>query len=225
MQLMRFISIVCFLSLLVGCQNQQVIPTKPVVTTQLRATLNLEQGQWVATDCSTKARFQLKDGGNIDFATDAEQLLPGAKGSLFIDVIGHIDTKADTQTIGSFVVKKINRLTLDAKKGCAEPDYNQVIVRSVGKNPLWFTSIAIKGLVLERINHDPLVLPYVEERLQSGQMNFATKANNQRIELWVAPERCIDVETNEIYSMVARLAINYQVFYGCAYLGKVGFKP
>jgi len=41
--------------------------------------------------------------------------------------------------------------------------------------------------VLEREGQPPLPVPYVEEQLGDGRFNLMTEANNQHIELWVAP--------------------------------------
>ena len=216
---LRICYLLAVLGLLVACQNNEVTPTSYYGKTQLRAILTQQHGKWLATSCTSpdKLRYELRDEAN--FSMDAEQLLTKAKDALFIDAEGVVETNTTDDT--SFVIKKINRLTLDANRGCSEADYNKIIVRTVGKNPLWFTSIALKGLVLERVNQPALVLPYVVERLPSGQMNFSTDANGQHIELWVAPERCEDEETGELYAMRARLTVNAQTFQGCGYLGAV----
>jgi len=211
---------------LAACQSNNIAQPSYYGKKQLRAVLTLQNGQWLATECATgnNQHFALVD--DTSFIMDAEQLLTQAKDkALFMDAEGFINQQATATTEGSFTVKKINRLTLDTKKGCGEADYNKIIVRSMGKNPLWFTSIAPKGLVLERADQSPLVAPYVVERLPGGQMNFATDANGQHVELWVAPERCEDEETGELYNMVARLTVNYQTFHGCAYLGQAASTP
>lgn len=222
---LRYSGLILLLGL-AACQSDEVTKPSYYGKTQLRAMLTKQQGEWLATDCvsGNKEHFSLID--EVSFMADANQLLAASKeGTLFIDAEGFIDNKPTVTTKGSFTVKKLNRLTLDTNKGCSEADYNRVIVRSVGKNPLWFTSIAPKGLVLERVNQQPIIAPYVVERLPGGQMNFSTDANGQHVELWVAPERCEDEETGEVYSMLARLNVNMQTFRGCAYLGQAGMTP
>lgn len=220
MSLVRSGCLLLSLILLTACQQNEVKSTPFVAQTQLRAVLTQQDGQWFATDCTSgsKERFQLID--DVNFAMDANHLITKTKGSLFIDAIGIVNNKPTLNSAGSFTVKQLNRLTIDPNKGCKEDDYNRVIVRTIGKNPLWVTSIAPRGLVLERLDQAPLVLPYVDERLPAGQMNFATEANGQTIQLWVAPERCIDEETEDVYGMRAILTINYQTLQGCGYLGK-----
>lgn len=210
---------VCFL--LSACQHNEVKPLINREATQLRAVLTKENDQWIAMDCTgdNSMRFQLVDSTNV--ASEAESLLKTtSKNQLFIDVLGTVDEQPTGSSVGRFTAKQLNRLTIDANKGCKEDDYNRVVIRAIGKNPLWVTSIAPKGLVLERVNQAPLILPYVDERLPDGQMNFATEANGQRIQLWAAPERCVDEETGDVYSMRTILTINYQTLQGCGYLGK-----
>lgn len=222
MRLVRSCCLLLSVLFLVACQNNEVKRPTYLGQNQLRAVLTQENGMWIATDCTngTQERFQLTDD-NTNFTMDASHLLAKAQGKLFIDAIGVINNKPTATSEGNFTVKQLNRLTIDANRGCKEDDYNRVVVRTIGKNPLWVTSIAPKGLVLERMNQNPLVLPYVDERLPDGQMNFATEANGQTIQLWVAPEQCIDEETGDVYSMRAILTINFQTFQGCGYLGKV----
>lgn len=221
MSLIRLSCLFVSCLLLLACQHTETKPPIDRESTQLRAVLMKQNGQWIATDCisNTHERLQLLDDAN--FTADADTLVNrSSKGQLFIDVMGVITKQPSAGESGRFTVKKLNRLTTDVNKGCREDDYNRVVIRAIGKNPLWVTSIAPKGLVLERINQAPLVLPYVDERLPDGQMNFATEANNQKIQLWAAPERCVDEETGDIYSLRTILTINYQTLQGCGYLGK-----
>lgn len=204
---------------LVGCHNTP--PTKPVVLEkQLRAVLTYDHGQWLASRCgdATNQRFQLKDDAN--FTMDANTLMGTPKQSqLFIDANGTVDVTATVNSPGIFSVKSVNRLMTDVNRGCHETDYPNIVVRAIGKNPLWVVSIAPKMLMLERVNQQPIGLAYVNERLPDGQMNFSTEGNGQKIDLWVAKERCLDSETNDVYAMRAILTVNYQTFQGCAYVG------
>lgn len=219
---LRISSLLIMALCLVACQNNNIQSSSYPGKTQLRAILTQEKGKWIATSCTTpdKTRYELVDA--VNFSMDAVPLLSQSKGTLFIDAEGIVNTQPNhTLTDSHFTVKKINRLTFDTAKGCGEADYSKIVVRTLGRNPLWFTSIASKGLVLERVNQPALVLPYVVERLPGGQMNFSTEANGQHIELWVAPERCEDEQTGELYAMRARLTVNFQTFQGCGYLGAV----
>ncbi|MBI6646770.1 hypothetical protein YA0745_28035, partial [Pseudomonas synxantha] len=49
--------------------------------------------------------------------------------------------------------------------------------------------------------------------------NLMTEANNQHIELWVAPQRCVDSVSGSLQHMSAELRVNGQVQRGCAAFG------
>jgi len=74
-------------------------------------------------------------------------------------------------------------------------------------------------MVIDRAGQPPLALPYVEEQLGDGRFNLSTEANDQHIELWVAPQRCVDATTGAVQHMSAELRINGQVQRGCGYFG------
>ena len=50
-------------------------------------------------------------------------------------------------------------------------------------------------------------------------INLMTEANNQHIELWVAPQRCVDSASGSLQHMTAELRVNGQVQRGCAAFG------
>jgi putative lipoprotein len=74
-------------------------------------------------------------------------------------------------------------------------------------------------MVIDREGQQPLAVPYVEEQLGDGRFNLSSEANNQRIELWVAPQRCVDSNTGSVQHMSAELRIDGQVQRGCGYFG------
>jgi putative lipoprotein len=74
-------------------------------------------------------------------------------------------------------------------------------------------------LLLERPDQQALALPYLEEQLPGGQTNFSTEANDQRLELWVAPQRCLDSATGAVNHLTAELRLDGQTLRGCAYCG------
>ena len=59
----------------------------------------------------------------------------------------------------------------------------------------------------------------MEEQLGDGRVNLSTEANGQKVELWVAPQRCVDSVTGSVQHMSAELRVNGQVQRGCAYFG------
>lgn len=52
-----------------------------------------------------------------------------------------------------------------------------------------------------------------------GRFNLTSEANNQHVELWVAPQRCVDSQTGSVQHLTAELRINGEVQRGCAYFG------
>ncbi|MCY1356514.1 hypothetical protein D9M69_429690 [compost metagenome] len=75
------------------------------------------------------------------------------------------------------------------------------------------------GLVIQRPGQEPLALPYVEEQLPEGRLNFSSEANGERVELWIAPQHCADGMSGAIQHLSAELRINGQVQRGCASYG------
>ncbi|MNE98989.1 hypothetical protein D3C80_1975940 [compost metagenome] len=76
-----------------------------------------------------------------------------------------------------------------------------------------------KGMVIQRAGQPALALPYLEEQVGDGRFNLSSEANNQHVELWIAPQRCVDPTLPSVQSMSAELRVNGQVQRGCAYFG------
>ncbi len=76
-----------------------------------------------------------------------------------------------------------------------------------------------EGMLLERMDHSPLALPYLEEQLPGGRTHFSSEANGQQIGLWVAPQRCVDDASGAVSHLTAELRLGDDVFRGCAYYG------
>lgn len=74
-------------------------------------------------------------------------------------------------------------------------------------------------MVLKREGQPDLALPFVEEQVGDGRFSLSTEANNQHIELWVAPQRCTDSANGSVQHLGAELRINGQVQRGCGYFG------
>ena len=73
--------------------------------------------------------------------------------------------------------------------------------------------------MLERSGQPAQALPYLEEQLPEGRLNLTSEANGQRLELWIAPQRCVDTKTGAVQSLSAELRVDGQVQRGCAYFG------
>ena len=72
---------------------------------------------------------------------------------------------------------------------------------------------------LDKHQFSHLALPYLEEQLGDGRFNLSREANHPRLELWVAPQRCVDSSTGSVQHMSAELRIDGKVERGCGYFG------
>ncbi|MNI83896.1 hypothetical protein D3C73_1407510 [compost metagenome] len=62
-------------------------------------------------------------------------------------------------------------------------------------------------------------MPFLEEQLPDGRFSLSTEANGQRVELWVAPQRCVDSMSGAVSHLSAELRVNGQTMRGCGYYG------
>ena len=60
---------------------------------------------------------------------------------------------------------------------------------------------------------------YQLDLAQWGRLNLSSEANGQRLDLWVARQRCVDGMSGGVQHLSAELRLNGQVLRGCAYLG------
>ncbi|MBS5845221.1 MAG: hypothetical protein KID08_05760, partial [Pseudomonas putida] len=75
------------------------------------------------------------------------------------------------------------------------------------------------GMVLTRVGQQPLPLPFLEEEVPGGGLTLTSEANGQHVELWVAPQRCVDSATGAIHHLRAELRIDGKTLQGCGYYG------
>ncbi len=73
--------------------------------------------------------------------------------------------------------------------------------------------------MLEQLGQEPVALPYMEEQLPDGRFNLTSEANGKRIELWVAPQRCVDSMSGSVQHLSAELRLDGKPLRGCAYFG------
>lgn len=137
--------------------------------------------------------------------------LADEQGKLFADVRGKVS--GDRLDLGQLY--RVER----SGTACDDPNFKLLILRAVGHGPEWNVKVSGKGMVIERDGQSPLAVPYVEEQLGDGRFNLSSEANNQRIELWVAPQRCVDSSSGSVQHMSAELRIDGQVQRGCGYFG------
>ena len=200
MRAARSLVLVALLPVFAGCQ---LFNSKPVDS---HAGLSRLQGQFVSTDgelvfqpCVGQQRYVVRDSENTTLVQDAADM-PIKPEALFADIRGQFIA---SKTAGSNGEVNVKQLTVHAN----------------GNGPAWEVRAGSKGLELTREGQPPLALPYVEEQVGDGRFYLSTEANHQRIELWVAPQRCTDSANGSVQHLGAELRVNGQVQRGCGYFG------
>ena len=137
---------------------------------------------------------------------------------LLANLLGCRPAPTATGSDGRFEVSRLYRLQGEGH-GCDDINFKRLTLRASGNEPFWQVEVGSKGLVLNRPDQPPLALPYLEEQLPEGRLNFSSEANGRRLELWVAPQRCIDGMSGAVSHLSAELRIDGQTLRGCGYYG------
>src|SRR5690606_29674385 len=154
-----------------------------------------------------------EDNAELDLARDADALGAGST-ALYADLRGILQAPAGTAP-GELQVTQRYRLANEG--GSCADDLRRTVVRASGNEPGWQVRIAAKGLVLARPGQAAQALPSLEEQLPGGQSSFTSEANGQRLELWIAPQRCGDDMSGAVSHLAAELRLNGTVERGCAW--------
>lgn len=212
MRVARSLIVVALLPLFAACQlfDGARESASHVGQTRMQGQLTAADGKLVFQACGEQRQYVVNDIGGTSILQEAATLAD-QQGKLFADVRGKIagDRLDLTQ------LYRVER----SGTACDDPNFKQLILRAAGHGPEWNVKVSGKGLVLDREGQPPLAVPYVEEQLGDGRFNLSSEANNQRIELWVAPQRCVDSNTGSVQHMSAELRIDGKVQRGCGYFG------
>ena len=212
MRVARSLIVVALLPLFAACQlfDGARESASHVGQTRMQGQLTAADGKLVFQACGEQRQYMVNDIGGTSVLQEAATLAD-QQGKLFADVRGKIagDRLDLTQ------LYRVER----SGTACDDPNFKQLILRAAGHGPEWNVKVSGKGLVIDREGQPPLAVPYVEEQLGDGRFNLSSEANNQRIELWVAPQRCIDSSTGSVQHMSAELRIDGKVQRGCGYFG------
>lgn len=212
MRVARSLIIVALLPLFAACQlfDGARESASHVGQTRMQGQLTAADGKLVFQACGEQRQYVVNDIGGTSVLQEAATLAD-QQGKLFADVRGKIagDRLDLTQ------LYRVER----SGTACDDPNFKQLILRAAGHGPEWNVKVSGKGLVIDREGQPPLAVPYVEEQLGDGRFNLSSEANNQRIELWVAPQRCVDSSTGSVQHMSAELRIDGKVQRGCGYFG------
>lgn len=219
MRVVRPLLFIALLPLFAGCQlldapRQSVSHAGQV---RMQGELTAADGKLVFQPCQEQRRYIVNDTGGTSILQQAA-ILADDQGKLFADVRGRIVSSAAAGSDSQLDLEQLYRLERSGA-ACNDGNFKLLILRAVGHGPEWNLKASGKGLVLEREGQPSLAVPYVEEQLGDGRLNLSTEANGQKVELWVAPQRCVDNVTGSVQHMSAELRVNGQVQRGCAYFG------
>lgn len=203
------------LTLLGACSHFAASPERPADTVRLQGELRADAGRLLFQPCGQPQTLVLEDNAELDLARDADALGAGST-ALYADLRGILQAPAGTAP-GELQVTQRYRLANEG--GSCADDLRRTVVRASGNEPGWQVRIAAKGLVLDRPGLAAQALPYLEEQLPGGQSSFTSEANGQRLELWIAPQRCVDDMSGAVSHLAAELRLNGTVERGCAWFG------
>ncbi|MBV4464151.1 hypothetical protein KVG95_12535 [Pseudomonas sp. SWRI79] len=216
MRVARSLVLVALLPLFAACQllDGPRESASHVGQTRMQGQLTAADGKLLFQPCNEQRSYVVNDTGGTSVLQEAATLADD-QGKLFADVRGRIVASGADSRLDLEQLYRVER----SGTACDDPNFKQLILRAAGHGPEWNVKVSGKGMVIDRAGQPPLALPYVEEQLGDGRFNLSTEANNQRIELWVAPQRCVDSSTGSVQHMSAELRIDGQVQRGCGYFG------
>ena len=212
MRVARSLIVVALLPLFAACQllDSPRESASHVGQSRIQGQLTAADGKLVFQPCGEHRQYVVNDIGGTSVLQEAATLAD-QQGKLFADVRGKID--GDRLDLGQLY--RVER----SGTACDDPNFKLLILRAAGHGPEWNVKVSGKGMVIDREGQPALAVPYVEEQLGDGRFNLSSEANNQRIELWVAPQRCVDSSTDSVQHMSAELRIDGKVERGCGYFG------
>lgn len=191
----------------------------PVQTgTRMQGELSVKDGKLMLRPCQEQRRFVINDSGNTGLLQESAALLDTRDAKLFADISGNLDASKVAGSDGQLNLTRLYRVQREGH-ACDDVNFKRQVLRASGHEPDWSVSVNAKGLVLERPGQEPLALPYLEEQLPDGRFNLTSEANGLRLELWVAPQRCVDSASGAVQFLSAELRSNGKVERGCAYFG------
>lgn len=211
--------IFALLPLFAGCQLLPHHADQPLPPSQrLQGELSQNNGQLLLRPCGEQRQFTLINDGSSEITREAAQLFSDGPGPLFVDLSGRLAASDTAGSDGQLQVVETYRIQREGP-ACNDPAFKRLVLRAFGNEPDWSLNVTGRGLALFRPGQEPLALPYLEEQLPDGRFNISSEANGQRLELWVAPQRCSDSMSGSVQHLSAELRLDGQVLRGCASLG------
>ncbi|MEG5264056.1 hypothetical protein TRP66_07115 [Pseudomonas sp. JDS28PS106] len=207
--------------LFAGCQLLGLSADAPKVSTagmlRMQGNLTGDGGQLLFQPCSEQRRYVVKDRGNTGILQEATNLADSS-GRVFADLRGRFAASKAANSDGQLDLHQVYRVERPAQ-ACEDANFKRLTLHVSGNAPAWNVNVSGKGMVIEREGQPPLALPYVEEQMPDGRFSISSEADNQRIEVWVAPQRCVDPVNGSVQHLSAELRINGQTQRGCGYYG------
>ncbi|MGN8346037.1 COG3650 family protein [Pseudomonas sp. SMV71] len=219
MRAARSLLFIALLPLFAGCQllDAPRQSASHAGQTRMQGELTAADGKLMFQPCQEQRRYIVNDSGGTSVLQQAASLADD-QGKLFADVRGHIVSSAAAGTDSQLDLEQLYRLERSGS-ACDDVNFKPLVLRASGHGPQWSLNASGKGMVLEREGQPTLAVPYLEEQLGDGRFNLSTEANGQKVELWVAPQRCVDSVTGSVQHMSAEIRVNGQIQRGCAYFG------
>ena len=219
MRLTPTLLLASLLPLFAGCQLLADKPTDPNIgTTRMQGELSAAGGQLLFKPCGESRHFVINDVAATGILQEAASLADDANDKLFADVRGRLTGTKQANTDGQLEVRALYRLE-PSTNACQDPNFKQLTLRANGHEPEWDIKASGKGMVLNRVGQAPLPLPFLEEEIPGGGLTLSSEANGQKVDLWVAPQRCIDSATGAVRHLRAELRIDGKTLQGCGYYG------
>ncbi|WP_136474910.1 COG3650 family protein [Pseudomonas sp. DG56-2] len=210
--------LVALLPLFAGCQ---MLAEKPQASSagmiRMQGELSAKGGQLLFKPCAENRHFVVFDAGNTGLLQEAAALAD-EPGTLFADVGANLSASQKEGNDGQLNVQRLYRVE-HSSSACSDPNFKRLTVRAHGNEPDWDLKAGSKGMVLTRPGQPELAVPYLEEQLPDGRFSLSTEANGQRVDLWIAPQRCVDTMSGAVRHLSAELRVNGQTMRGCAYYG------
>ncbi|MDY0915133.1 COG3650 family protein [Pseudomonas viridiflava] len=217
----RSVLVFALLPLFAGCQMLGIKTDTPKVSTagmiRMQGDLTGENGQLMFKPCNEQRRYVVKDRNDTGLLQEAASLAD-SKGRVFADLRGSFASSKAANSDGQLDLHQVYRVERPGQS-CDDLNFKRLTLHVNGNKPAWNVNVSGKGMVLEREGQPPLAVPYLEEQLPDGSFSVSSEANNQRIELWVAPQRCVDSVNGSVQHLTAELRLNGQAQRGCGYYG------
>lgn len=183
--------------------------------TRMQGALMGEGGQLLFQRCGDHRRFVVTDVGNTGVLQEAAALA-SQPGTLFVDLRGSFDASKSGGLDGTLKLARLYRIER-SNQACSDPNFTLQTLHASGHHPEWSLKVSGNGMVLDRPGQPSLAVPYLEEQLPDGRLNLSSAANDQHIDVWLAPQRCVDGPSVQFLS--AEIRINGEAQRGCGYFG------